>query len=250
MITRANSQIRVLLTGADGFIGRHVAKLLSENSFDYNLYDFEFDDDVMDLEDLSDYDVVIHLAAVSSIPISIRHPRFTYDMNVVATQHLLNLQPKKLVFASSGSAVDPINPYSMSKRICEKLIEQSSVESCILRLGNVYGDGDNKSAVMRFAEDNVITINGDGTQLRNFVNVEDVAAAFIKAIDYTGKYVIANQLMSINEVAGLFKKQINFQDVIEYETHTYDIDWSDTLPTWKPTIKIEDYVKSSRDRRF
>lgn len=233
---------RILITGDMGFIGRHVVQQFD----DYVGCDFINDEDVMELTDLSYYDVVIHLAAMASIPRSLKSPRWTYKMNVAATQHLLNLKPKKLVFASSGSVVDPASPYAMSKLICEWLIEQTDTPHCILRLANVYGEGDNKSAIMHFSKTKrAIQINGDGSQVRNFVHVKDVARAFKLAVDLEGKYVVAHETYTILEVAKMFGKPLRHRDAVP-ETHTYFIDWDETPPGWKPEIKIEEWIDETQ----
>lgn len=231
----------ILITGDAGFIGSHVRNLFADSVG----CDFVNDEDVMELTDLGYYDVVIHLAALASIPRSLKSPRWTYRNNVAATQHLLNLKPKKIIFASSCSVVDPQSPYSMSKLICEWLIEDSKIPHCILRLGNVYGEGDNKSAIMHFAKGRRIEVHGDGSQLRNFVHVDDVARAFKLAVEQEGKYVIANELLPVLEVAEMFGKPIRHVDAVP-ETHTYYIDWDETLPGWEPKTNIEEWIDATQ----
>lgn len=229
----------ILVTGSKGFIGQHVMKIFPGAGE----VDLRVGSDIFDLKDLSQYEGVIHLAAISSIPYSLENPWETYYQNVVGVQHLLNLKPKKLVFASSGSAVDPISPYAMSKLVAEELIKQSGIDYCILRLGNVYGEGDNKSAIMHFLQDKIITVNGTGVQQRSFVHVKDVAFAFQLALSYKGSFNIGHELMTVNQAAALFNKTIAYGPRKIGETEDYGINWLG-MPDWQPKIKMADWVGS------
>lgn len=229
----------ILVTGSRGFIGQHVMKLLPKA----DQVDLKRDSDIFELKSLDQYDAVIHLAAVTSIQRSLEDPRGTYYQNVVGVQHLLNLKPKKFVFASSGSAADPISPYAMSKLLAEDLIKQSGVDYCILRLGNVYGEGDDKSAIMHFFEDEIISINGTGNQRRSFIHVSDVARAFIRGLKRQGSFNIGHELMTINEVAALFNKTISYGPRKPGETEDYNIYWTG-IKGWKPHIKIQEWIQA------
>lgn len=235
----------ILLTGGLGFIGGHVQKVLDE----FAVYDIKmhpnFDIFKLTEDDVAQYDAVIHLAAISSVPLSMQQPYETYRTNILGTQHILDCKPKKLIFASSGSVVDPISPYALSKQVCEQLIGLSDVPSCILRLGNVYGEGDDKSAIMHFLQEPTIKLTGDGSQRRSFVYAGDVARAFKRALKLTGTYNIGHQLFSIATVAGMLNKPIEYVPGRPGETHTYDILF-DGMPGWKPKTTLYEWMNSNK----
>jgi UDP-glucose 4-epimerase len=157
-------------------------------------------------------EAVVHLAAVTSIPFSIENPDFTLETNVTGTMNLLTacVEQKvgKLVFISSCSiygepkylpvdelhSVSPISPYAQSKLIGEQLCldfhEKKLIKSVVLRLFNVYGPrqgiNDYSGVITRFIDRCKqrlpLIINGDGSQTRDFINVQDVVEAAIQAI--------------------------------------------------------------------
>ena len=157
-------------------------------------------------------EAVVHLAAVTSIPFSIENPDFTFETNVTGTMNLLDAcveqKVDKFVFISSCSiygepkylpvdelhSASPISPYAESKLMGEQLCldfhEKKLIRSMILRLFNVYGPrqgiNDYSGVITRFIDRCrqrlPLIINGDGSQTRDFVNVQDVVEAVIQAI--------------------------------------------------------------------
>jgi len=122
--------LRVLLTGAAGYIGSHVLLALLQEGFscialdnDSNLYCYSaiesyvgrpfesvqgsYGDAAVVEPLLSRVDVVVHLAGFKSVPMSIKYPLTFYDTNVADTIKLLKLMEKhsvfKFIFASSSS---------------------------------------------------------------------------------------------------------------------------------------------------
>jgi UDP-glucose 4-epimerase len=225
----------VLVTGGAGFIGSHlVDKLLSEgwkvivldNLFSGSLKNIEahFGDDrfrfveadVRDSEALdravTGVDYVVHLAAVASVPLSVREPCLTHDVNSTGTLKLLKACLAhgigRLVFASScavygeprflpvdeGHPTLPVSPYAASKlaaeRCCMVFHEAYGLGTVVLRLFNVYGvrQGMNGEGgvVFEFAErlrsGSALKVYGDGSQTRDFVCVDDVVDAFLLAM--------------------------------------------------------------------
>lgn len=165
-------------------------------------------------------DALIHLAAQISVPDSLKNPEETFSINTDATKLLLDvLQPQKVVFASSGGAIYgdpkiiptpedsplmPSSPYGESKKKAEAVLndyyhanKQTAVT--VLRYANVYGprqpqDGGGVVAILCSAlkEDKDFVLNGEGKQTRDFVYVEDVVNANIKALNQTEGYAVYN----------------------------------------------------------
>lgn len=163
------------------------------------------------------FDVVIHLAALTYVKESTENPKLYLDNNVQSTHNIIDLCRKynvvKLIFSSSctifgnengntlvseESLIKPINPYGESKVICENLIKESGLDYVILRYFNVAGANTEKQlglkttftshivhALSRAAvTDGYITINGNGSCVRDYIHVDDVAGIHLKALHY------------------------------------------------------------------
>ncbi|MDX1690556.1 MAG: GDP-mannose 4,6-dehydratase [Acidimicrobiia bacterium] len=159
-------------------------------------------------------EVVFHLAAQANVNVSVEDPIHDARVNVVGLLNTLEAArragSRKVVFASSGGAVygpnaklpvteraarAPSSPYGISKMVAEDYLRfyrtVHGLESTLLALANVYGPrqdpGLEGGVVAIFAREmqagRVPTIYGDGTQTRDFVYVEDVADAFLRAAD-------------------------------------------------------------------
>jgi UDP-glucose 4-epimerase len=157
-------------------------------------------------------DAVVHLAAVTSVLRSLEHPQLTYATNVAGTSEVLEAARAAgvgaLAFASTnavtgpmeGSAISetaplrPLTPYGATKAAAEMLMSAYTssygIRCASLRLTNVYGPGmqAKDSIVARLMRairlKGTFEIYGDGRQVRDYVHVEDVAAAVQLAITH------------------------------------------------------------------
>ncbi len=159
------------------------------------------------------YDALAHLAATPSVTQSWLEPMATHENNLSATVAVIQLCQQllipRLVFASSAAVygnpkevpiaetapTHPISPYGLHKLVSEKYIalfsKEWSISSVCLRLFNVFGPRQDPSSpysgvISIFSQamqtGRSISINGDGSQTRDFIYVKDVAAAFAKAL--------------------------------------------------------------------
>jgi UDP-glucose 4-epimerase len=154
-------------------------------------------------------DVVNHHAALVSVRESHQVPERYHRVNWQGTQCMVDALPAsvwKFVFASSGGAIygeaphlpvteetptKPISPYGESKLLAENLLMQRDhLETVILRYGNVYGpDQDllNNNGVITIFTRALLdgaqpAIFGDGTQMRDYVFIDDAAQANLCAL--------------------------------------------------------------------
>lgn len=152
---------------------------------------------------------IFHQAALTLVPESFEKPEQYYDVNVNGTKNIFEIAKKnriKVVFASSSSVYgnvdkipimenfdrNPINPYGKTKLEKEKLAEKFWDDGCSiigLRYFNVYGKGQTGTYAgvitqfLKKLDSNLPPIiHGKGTQIRDFVFVEDVAEANITAM--------------------------------------------------------------------
>lgn len=234
----------ILVTGAAGFIGSHVCKSLKQRGHTPIGYDdlsrghlkavkfgpftkgrlHEFSK-LRDTLIEHHVEAVIHLAAFAYVEESTRFPEIYFENNINGTYWLLEAMSasntRKIVFSSScavyGEALTdqidedhptrPINPYGLSKLLCEKLIENqrklNDFQVCSLRYFNVAGaDPEGELGEDHDPEPHIIpnliraglygrefTVHGtdypthDGSCIRDYIHVTDLAQAHVLAIE-------------------------------------------------------------------
>jgi UDP-glucose 4-epimerase len=195
-------------------------------------------------------EVVFHLAAQTKVPFSVTDPVGDADINVLGTINVLRAaraaSARRVVFASSGGAVyghraklpaaeraakTPDSPYGISKKIVEDYFrwygETYGLEYVLIGPANVYGPRQNPGleggVVAIFASAMLAgkrpTIFGDGSQTRDYVFVEDVCDAFLRAAD-AGENAYFNvgsgRETSVNELFDTMARIIGFDRRPEY----------------------------------
>jgi UDP-glucose 4-epimerase len=230
--------MKILVTGASGYIGSQVCKALSQyhnivavdrNIVKHKYFDEYYNYDYGSLEVqklLLTIDAVVHIGATSLVGPSVLDPSKYYNNNVARTLELLDACKaqgvKRFVFASSAATYgeptedvclesgqhEPVNPYGWSKRITEIMLKDYAkaygINSVSCRFFNVAGAdldeefGQEKQAthiIARIMEQAIagkeFTLNGndfdtpDGTCVRDYIHVADVAKGISLAVDFT-----------------------------------------------------------------
>jgi UDP-glucose 4-epimerase len=188
-------------------------------------------------EAMAGKDAVFHLAASVGNKKSIDEPLYDASHNVLGTINVLEAMRKhnvnNIVYSSSAGIFgepryqpvdeehpcEPDSPYGATKLCGEKLalsyMKLYGIKAVCLRYFNVYGENQRFDAygnvipifATRIARGETLTIFGDGEQTRDFVNVEDVAAANVAAAENpeawgtfnvgTGTQITINRLVEI-----------------------------------------------------
>lgn len=225
---------RYLITGGAGFIGSHVVDALAargdavrvvddlstgrrENLAGHpgiELIEADLGGREVAREAVADIDCVIHLAAIPSVPRSVREPRRSHHANVEATHELLlaarDAGVRRVVLASSSSVYGesetlpkheglrpaPLSPYALHKLIGEQyaalFTRLYGLETVALRFFNVFGPRQSPqsqySGVISLFTAALLagrapTIHGDGEQTRDFTYVADVARGVLQACE-------------------------------------------------------------------
>ena len=258
---------RILVTGGAGFIGANLVRMLLKHGYQVTVLDnlstgrreylnglpiTFIEGDILDVDLVNQvvkgHDGVVHLAAQTGVPGSLKDPRRDCEVNVIGTLNLLEAcrnvkrstsNVQRFIFASSNAPLGrqkppatedkaplPICPYGASKlageAYCLAYHGSWGLGTVILRFGNVYGpfSAHKNSVVAKFFKDILtkgqITIHGDGRQTRDFIYVGDLCQAILQALksEVGGEvFQIATGVeTSILELATLVQKVVG-QDV-------------------------------------
>ena len=231
---------------------------------------------------LRNIDGVFHQAALTVVQESFTRPEEYYDVNVRGTENIFKLAIKnkfKVVFASSSSVYGhkqkipiledaekkPINPYGQTKLDDEDLAKKYSklgANIIGLRYFNIFGEGQTPEyagVITKFLErlgnNQAPIIFGDGTQIRDFIFVDDVVQAnlaiMIKDAEDlffnigTGKTVsileLAKMMIEISE----FEKEPEFREKLEgdIEKSCADISLVQKRFGWESKIELKTWLK-------
>jgi UDP-glucose 4-epimerase len=208
--------LRVLVTGATGYIGSHVCKLLKQHGHHVTAWDINIHGEYNDIMAYCDhyssfdinkfvhgtYDAVVHLAGRSVVPQSLLEPTEYYRVNVIGTANVLDrVQTDHIIFASTSSAWEMASPYARSKVAAEDVIKEKANGYTIFRFFNVSGtDGVNRqlgapthlirvAAMVAAGKIPDIKIFGtdydtrDGTCIRDYIHVVDLASAIVNGVE-------------------------------------------------------------------
>lgn len=195
--------------------------------------------------------VVFHEAAQTMVPASMENPKMDCDVNLLGLVNILEASRKHKVehfLMPSSAAVygdldtlpltedmigKPTSFYGLTKLTGEgylRIYEQAfGLKTVCFRYSNVYGprqgDGGEGGVISIFTrlinEGQGLTIFGDGEQTRDFIYVDDVVEANIKAMNHpelTGVYNIStNTSTSVNKLMSYFKSISNKDLPVYYE---------------------------------
>ena len=226
-------------------------------------------------------DGIFHQAALASVQDSFSKRDEYYDVNVKGTENILKLAKKnnfKVVYASSSSvygnpeqipikesdAKNPINPYAETKLKKEELAikySEMGVKVIGLRYFNVFGKGQSKeyAGVLKLFLERIRDklppkVNGDGTQFRDFVYVEDVVNANILSMDSEISHgffnVGTNSSITILDLAKIIIKSsgLHIEPVFgpalkgDVQGTIANIDLIKEKIGWKPTVVLEEWI--------
>jgi len=228
---------------------------------------------------LKNADGVFHEAALTSVSESYIKKEEYQGVNIHGTENIFKLAKEfgiKVVYASSASVYGnsitipiteehnrkPINPYGSTKLEAEYLAEKyskSGTQVIGLRYFNVYGKGQNPNyaGVITKFQENIMTekspiIFGDGSQVRDFISVDDVCHANLAAMksnEKNGFFNIGTGIVtSIKNLAELMIRLSGKSLKPEYSNlpegdiklSQADIHLAENNLSWKPKIILED----------
>ena len=298
-----------MITGGAGGIGSTLALLLTKkghivnavdnfnNGYMENLFedgeqfcvvtplDIRETDKLKELIEHDKTDVIIHLAALTSLPECESNPAECISVNVAGTAsvlHAARLTGKKVIVASTSaiyenndkkdapfeewSTVTPRLMYPLSKKMMEELVESYvrnyDMDIVTLRFFNVFGprqDIHRKSPplinfiVREIAANRPITFYSDGYQQRDYVHVDDVVRMIEYCLPSSNRTkgqtfnLCSGTLTSVRDIIGYAEKAFNKK--LEYKFEPPKDFWSG-YPILKEGTPLQDWVLAHEVNKF
>lgn len=228
--------MKILLTGASGFIGgkllaaliekygsNAVIALTSKKITGVNCLIYKsFSDFGLDSDCFNEITHVIHAGAfipkdaqqannINMCFESINYTKVFLSYEFKSLLKLINISTIDVYASiedelSEGSKVEPVSLYGSSKLYCEEMVKAFSAQRNIsymnLRIGHVYGPGEEKYkkvlpvAIKNIIENNPVELWGDGSDLRSFIFIEDVIESILNSLE------VSEENLDINVVSG------------------------------------------------
>jgi GDP-4-dehydro-6-deoxy-D-mannose reductase len=282
--------ITILVTGANGFIGKVITSQLKRDGFNV----IEMSRAIGDITDVATWNnmpvdsIVIHLAGITFIPNSWNNSPEFIRVNVLGTEHALNYcrrhnaalilsstyvygQPEHIPI-SENHPLQPSNPYALSKRMAESLCEFASryngITTTNLRLFNVFGNGQRSNFLIPSILEQIKTGNQiivkDLESKRDYIYIDDVVDAFIKSTKLNdGKCrtfnIATGCSYSVKDVIDLIQiiKKKRFHVVSENDTQFSEltnvkasIELAKEQLNWQPKWTLEDGLRAMLDNKI
>jgi UDP-glucose 4-epimerase len=229
-------------------------------------------------------EAVVHLAARPGVADSVARPDLDFDANVLGTFNAVDAARRAgvqgFVFASSGAVLAgatpplredmppaPLSPYGASKLYGEGITAAAGVYGMVgisLRFANVYGpDSAHKNSVISLFIRQALagkpfTIYGSGKQTRDFLYVEDVCVAIVKALGAAkpGVYHLGTGVeTSVNELAEKVARACGTEFRIERKPPRpgdaarsfVDLSSAQKHLRWTPKVKLDEGLARTAD---
>lgn len=231
-------------------------------------------------------EIVYHLAAQLDITKSVQQPVWDAQQNILGSVNLLenckNFGVKKVVFSSTAGVygdtpnvptkednqLAPPSPYGIGKLAVEKYLEYyfqtHKLPYVVLRYANVYGPRQISKGeggvvaifIDKLMSNDSLTINGDGTQTRDYVYVSDVVDANLDALtsDRAGIFNIGTTIETdVNALAEVIKsnfenpKEIVYGSALAVDQKRSVLDYTRAKNElrWQPRVKLEEGIKKT-----
>ncbi len=230
------------------------------------------------------YDAIINLAARAGVRQAVIDPWVYVDTNMTGTLNLLEFCKQrsipKIILASTSSLYgsdaplptpedaptdQPLQPYAASKKgaeaMCHAYHHLYDIDVTVVRYFTVYGPaGRPDMSVFRFikwiTEGQPLRLNGDGTQMRGFTYVDDIARGTILALKPLGYEVInlgGHECVQMNDLIHMLEDVIGRKASIErFPTNPADMfaNWASVekagrLLGWEPQVSLRQGIERS-----
>lgn len=229
-------------------------------------------------------ELVFHLAAQASVSVSMREPDLDVEVNVLGTLRLAQAAAaagaRRFVFASTGGALfgqpellpanedtplQPASVYGASKLAAERYLELLApnwgLEAAVVRPANVYGPEQSPHGeagvvaifARRMLRGEPVTIFGTGEDTRDYVYVEDIVDAFVRAAEApeaatalagSGEQTSTNRIFELTAQATGYELAPEYGPPRDGDIEAIALDSTRALEVWgwRPSVTLEDGI--------
>lgn len=252
--------MKAIVFGGSGFLGSHVADVLSDRGYEVVVFDLQpspylrndqrmIIGDILNEEAVKDAvvgcDYIFNLAGIADLDDATTKPMKTVELNIKGNLNIMEaaLQNsiKRYIYASTIYVYSQKGGfYRCSKQASEIYIEEYhnryGLEYTILRYGTLYGPrADNRNSIYRYLkqalEEDIIQCNGTGDEMRDYIHVRDAARLSVDILndEYCNQPIIISghhtmrfedMLLMIKEITGK-DLQIQFSNKKSEDHYAY-----------------------------
>lgn len=264
--------MKVIVFGGSGFIGSHIADVLSDEKCEVTVFDRKKSPflrpgqkmivgDILDenliQEAVRGHDIVYNLAGIANIDECAQKPIETVRINILGNSIILEASRKanikRFVFASSVYVYSESGSfYRSSKQACELFIENYhqlyGLPYTIVRYGSLYGErADERNSIYRIIKEALSTgkiiYHGTGNEMREYIHVNDAAKMSIHILnpEFENKHVILTgpQQMRYADLLDMIKEILSNKIEVHYLPKTSDTHYSITPYNFSPKIGLK-----------
>ena len=249
--------MRALVTGSDGFLGRHMVCALRKQGWQILALDIKHGNDALDFyrhQQTATYDLVVHCAAVDPHRSAIDNSPLTVgtgclELDASLFRWAATAKPGRIIYLSSSAAYplywqdgstrqrlaenmlghwQPDAIYGLVKIVGEQLADAYRAQGgavTVVRPFSGYGeDQDDRFPFGAFTarakrRDDPFEVWGDGTQVRDWIHVDDLCGAILAAYEHgvDGPLNLATgQPTSFNELARMFAAEVGYEPELKH----------------------------------
>lgn len=254
--------MKLFCSGLDGYIGNNLKSVLTEAGHEYVNFNRTKGFDIRETKSVRHYmkdcDGVIHLAAVMAGRYCDNNIVEAIETNTLGTSNVARAAGDlglPMVFTSTFAAKALVNTYGLTKRLGEYFVLENN--GVVLRLSNVYGGKEyfkrKPSVISIFMKakrrNEVATIFGDGSQIRDFIHVSDVCQALIQGLKIPSNIyeVYAGMESSVLELAELIGVKYMFKPARTGDMAKVEPVPDMLIPGWVAHITLEEGLKQLKE---
>lgn len=260
---------KVIVFGGSGFLGSHIADVLTEKGYQVALFDikpspFLKDGQEMIIGDILDSDfvenavsgcdIVYNLAGIADIDECVQRPIDTIRYNILGNAIVLEAarkaEVKRFIFASSVYVYSQTGSiYRSSKQAAESFIEDYNklfgLPYTIVRYGSLYGNrADERNSIYRLIKESLITkkieYHGSGEEIREYIHVEDAANASVEILSpiYENQHIIltGNQTIKYKDLLNMINEMLGGEIDIIYNNSKSETHYQVTPYSFNPKL--------------